>query len=462
MTDEDESYESGRTPPFDMDAEAAVLSAVMIGGETGHESAIDHVIDILKAEHFYSEAHRQIYAAAVDLRGTGKPVDIVHVGGWLRDNNRVNQVGGIGYLAEVINAAPAIASVRSYAKRVVDKSRVRRMIGICQRIIATGYTDHGEVDAYLAQAEASVTEAAQAEVENGGEWIEDAVKRVAKTFINSMQSGGGITGVATGFTGLDRRMHGLQPGTVTVVAARPGMGKSAWSLNAAFNIAQSTGGVVPFFSLEMNNDEQASRVVASEASIAMSTISSGIAGPDTITRMIEVAKACRGVGVRLYDESSLTPQALGGKVRRLITEVKRSGRKVVAVVVDYLQLMKSARKNGSREQEVSDVSRGLKLLAKELKIPFVVLAQLNREGEKGTKPERPKLSNLRESGAIEQDADNILFIHREAYYTEQNRPTVDDVAELIIAKGRNIQKGTCRVKFDGTFTRFGTEEIEDR
>jgi replicative DNA helicase len=449
-----------QVPPHDLEAEAAVLSAIMIGGETGFSSPIAQVADTLAPEHFYSEAHRQIYAAMLAVREAGRPVDNVTILTWLRDRSRLEQIGGPGYLSEVMNAAPAIANIRPYAKTVIEKARVRKLIATCQRIAALGYLDYGDAEKFIEGAEAEIRELAVAHIEREGEMLHVAIERVMRESVAMAQSSGHMRGVPTGFEGLDKRMHGLREGTVTIIAARPGMGKSALALNMAINMAKSTGGVVPFFSLEMSNDEQAVRTISSDTSIPIGAITGNNLPADGFSRMITTATAMKGVGVKLYDESNMTTGQLNGKLRRLIEDVSRAGKKVVAVFIDYLQLMKSPRKTNAREQEVADVSRGLKLLAKELKLPFVVLAQLNRDGEKGAKPERPKLSHLRESGSIEQDADVVIFVHRAAYYDDKHKPTDNDLAELIIAKGRNIQRGTTVVKFDGMFTRFGREEVE--
>lgn len=438
-----------------------MLSAIMIGGQTGAESPVDQVADLLQADDFYSERHRQIYTAVIELRSAGQAVDVVQVGTWLKDRQRIAQVGGMGYLTEVLNAAPAIANVRGYAKTVVSKARVRRLIRVCQRAEAVGYTDYGDVDQFISGVESEVRDLALSSSEKSGEMIETAVKRVMTEIASAATRQNHMIGVPTGFDGLDARMHGLREGTVTIIAARPGMGKSALALNMAINIARDSGNYVPFFSLEMSNDEQAMRAISSDASIPLGVLTSANTDSETMNRMVVTAGAMRGLKVVLYDESNLTTQGLSGRVRRLVANAARAGKKVAAVFVDYLQLMKSFRRTNSREQEVADVSRGLKLLAKELKIPFVVLAQLNREGEKGSKPERPKLSHLRESGSIEQDADVVIFVHREAYYNEKNKPSDEDVAELIIAKGRNIQRGTTKVRFNGMYTRFSREEVSD-
>jgi replicative DNA helicase len=439
-------------PPQDLDAEAAVLSAVMID-----HAAIDQ-LDFLKPEHFYAEAHRQIFAACLALKATGKPVDNVQVGTWLKDRQRLAQVGGMGYLVEVLNAAPAVSNVAAYGRTVLAKARVRALCDWCSKVNAEARGDYGDVQEFLDRTEAELREITQAVGDSTGERIDAVVKRVLTGLGAAGKAGNKTTGILSGFEGLDRRMGGFKPGTLTIVAGRPGMGKSAFALNMAEAMAVA-GHWVPFFSLEMSNDEQGLRTISSGASVHMSRLQSVSLMPGDWQALAGYAKASQQRPLFLFDEHALSPQSLAGKVRRLKVEAERAGAKLGPVFVDYLQLMKPATKTNSREQEVSGISRALKVLAKEVGVPLVVMSQLNRDGEKDAKPQRPKLSSLRESGAIEQDADIVLFIHRESYYSKDDRPKGEDVAEIIIAKGRNVEKSTVKVRFDGQFTRFGAEEI---
>lgn len=445
----------GVVPPNDLGAEKAILAAVLLGGTEG-QTAYDTAIESLTPERFYSEAHRQIFACCVALKEAGQPIDVVTVKSWLTRHRRMQQVGDV--LAEIISDEWAASSIGSYVRRVSETAKLRAFIEKARALTIDAYRQPDDVTDFLARAEAELREVTQQGEDKSGETLGVAVKRSITDVVTTMKTPGRIIGVPTGFEGIDARMSGLRRKTVTIIAARPSMGKSALALNMAIHIARETGQYVPFFSLEMSNDEQALRAISTEARIPMGELIASAPSQFNFGKLIGYPSTVGDVPLILFDESSITPQGIGAKVRRLATQAARVGKTVGAVFVDYMQLVKSPKKTNSREAEVADVSRSLKLLAKELGLPFVVLAQLNREGEKGERPQRPKLSNLRESGSIEQDADVVIFIHREQYYNPVKGK--DDVAELIIAKGRNIQKGTVKVKFEGMYTKFGTEEID--
>ncbi len=459
----------GRVPPHDLDAEAAVLSAVMIDN-----LALDKVLEFLKPEHFYSEAHRRIYEACLELKSQGQPVDIVQVGTWLKNRERIAQVGGMSYLTEVLNAAPAVANVAAYGKTIHEKSRVRQLIAVCQRVSAQGYIDYGDAQAFIDGAEQSVYQLARTSESSSVEPLLHVMKKSFKQLTEAMQRGDRITGVATGFDRYDRLTAGLHDGDLTIVAARPGMGKTSFVLNLAVNVARpkpreavadgqrwdepGTGAVV--FSLEMPREQIANRMVCCEGKVDVGKVRQGFLGQQDWSRLTQAASYLGGLPIWIDDSPSLGILELRAKVRRLQAEYDRTddqGRKVKRiglVVVDYLQLMKGRDGVNSREQEISEISRGLKQLAKELRVPVIALSQLNRAVEtRSEKSKRPQLSDLRESGAIEQDADNICFIYRDDYY---NKETSEErnIAELIIAKQRNGPTGTVKVRFDNQYTRF--------
>jgi replicative DNA helicase len=460
----------GRVPPHDLDAEAAVLSAVMID-----TLALDKVLEFLKPEHFYSEAHRRIYESAVALRAEGKPVDVVQIGTWLKNRERIAQVGGMGYLTEVLNAAPAVANVAAYGRTIHEKWRVRQLIATCQRVAAQGYIDYGEAQAFIDGAEQSVYEIARTPESSSVERLRDVVKKAFKQLNEAVKRGDRITGIPTGFDRYDRMTAGLHDGELTIVAARPGMGKTSFVLNVAVNVAspkqresandpnqrwEDPGRGVVVFSLEMPREQIANRMVCSEARVDVSKIRTGLLAPSDWSRLTQAAAFLHGLPVWIDDSPALGILELRAKVRRLQAEFDKTdedgkkSQRIGLVVVDYLQLMRGRDGVNSREQEISEISRGLKGLAKELMVPVIALSQLNRAVEtRSEKSKRPQLSDLRESGAIEQDADNICFIYRDEYY---NRETTADrnVAELIIAKQRNGPTDTVRVRFDREYTRF--------
>ncbi len=472
----------GRVPPHDLDAEAAVLSAIMIDN-----SALDKVLEFLRPEHFYSEAHRRIFEACLELRGVGQPVDVVQVGSFLKSRERISQVGGMAYLTEVLNAAPAVANVAAYGKTIHEKWRVRELIGTCQRVVAQGYIDYGEPQAFIDSTEQSIYQIARTSESSSVERLLEVMKKSFKALTEAMQRGDRITGMSTGFERVDRMTGGLHEGDLTIVAARPGMGKTSFCLNLAANVAsvkrkvaeqnptdkwEEGGTGVVFFSLEMPREQIANRMVCSEGKVDVSKLRQGYLNAEDWGRLTQAASYLGSLPIWIDDSPGISILELRAKIRRLQAEYDRPevdgkpGRKIGLVVVDYLQLMRGRDGANSREQEISEISRGLKGLAKELRIGVIALSQLNRAVEtRSEKQKRPMLSDLRESGAIEQDADNICFIYRDEYY---NKDTISDeernIAELIVAKQRNGPTGTAKIRFDSQYTRFdnlAAGEFED-
>jgi len=460
----------GKVPPHDLDAEAAVLSAVMVD-----PAAFDKVQDFLKPEHFYSEAHRRIFEACFELKARGQPVDVVQVASFLRTRERLNAVGGMGYLTDVLAAAPAVANVGAYGQTIFEKFRIRNLIGVCQRVTAQGYVDYGEAQAFIDGAEQSIYNIARTSQNQSTEKLIDVMKKSFKALTEAVQRGDRITGTPTGFERFDRLTAGLHDGDLTIVAARPGMGKTSWVLNIATNAAspktreaanspnerwEEQGVGVAVFSLEMPREQLANRMVCSEARVDVSKMRTGHLSGQDWNRLTQAASFLGTLPVWIDDSPVLTILDLRAKVRRLqseydiVDETGRRVRRIGAVIVDYLQLMKGRDGITSREQEISEISRGLKALAKELKVPVIALSQLNRAVEtRSEKSKRPMISDLRESGAIEQDADNIIFIYRDDYYNKEESQE-PNIAELIIAKQRNGPTGTAKVRFDKEYTRF--------
>ena len=460
----------GRVPPHDLDAEAAVLSAVMLD-----PSALDKILEFLKPDHFYSEAHRRIFEACVELRSVGQPVDVVQVGTWLKNRDRIAQIGGMAYLSEILNAAPAVSNVAAYGRTISEKFRVRQLIATCQRVAAEGYLDYGEAQAFIDGAEQSIYQLARTPESSSVERLLDVMKKSFKALTEAMQRGDRITGTPTGFDRYDRLTAGLHPGDLSIVAARPGMGKTSFVLNVATNVASPKGrestadpnkrwdeqGVgVAVFSLEMPREQIANRMVCSEGKVDVGKLRQGFLSPQDWSRLTQAASYLGSLPIWIDDTPSLSILELRAKVRRLQAEYDRTDdtgkkiRRIGLVVVDYLQLMRGRDGAQSREQEISEISRGLKGLAKELHLPVIALSQLNRAVEtRSEKSKRPQISDLRESGAIEQDADNIVFIYRDEYYNKE-ATAEPNVAELIIAKQRNGPTGTAKVRFDREFTRF--------
>jgi replicative DNA helicase len=458
----------GRVPPHDLDAEAAVLSATMLD-----PSALDKVIE-LRPEHFYSEAHRRIYEACLELRQSGSPVDVVQVGSFLKDRQRLAQVGGMPYLGQILDSAPVVANVAAYGRIIHEKFRIRQLILACQRVSAQGYGDYGEPQAFIDGAEQAIYNIARTSSKQSVEKLIEVMKKAFAKLNDAVARGDRITGISTGFDRYDRQTAGLHEGDLTIVAARPGMGKTSFVLNLAANVAKpkhneltndptqrwdEPGVGVAIFSLEMPREQLANRMVCSEAKVDVSKMRTGFLGPSDWNKLTMAASALGNLPIWIDDSPGLSLLELRAKVRRLQSEYDTrddSGkkiRKLGCVIIDYLQLMKGRDGVNSREQEISEISRGLKGLAKELELPVIALSQLNRAVEtRSDKSKRPMISDLRESGAIEQDADNIVFIYRDDYYN-QDSPE-QNIAELIVAKQRNGPTGTVKVRFDKQWTRF--------
>jgi replicative DNA helicase len=465
---------AGRVPPHDLDAEAAVISAILLDRD-----ALDRVLEILKPEHFYSDANGRIFEAAQELALVGTPIDIVSVASWLRDRERLAQVGGATYLAQLSDATPAVAHVGAHAAVVHEKWRLRQLIAQCQRIAAEGYGDVGVVQQFIDSAEQAVYELARTATSNSAQPIGQVLRAAFQQINAAAERGDRITGIPTGYEKLDGKTAGLHNGDLTIVAARPGMGKTAFVLNLAVNVAsprtvsmpgpgeaghgierQDPGFGVTVFSLEMPREQLATRMVCSEGRVDLGKLRQGYLQPDDWRRLTEGASYLSSLPIWIDDSPAINILELRAKVRRIQAEYNREAsassaeRRLGLVVVDYLQLMRGRDGVNSREQEISEISRGLKQLAKELSVPVIALSQLNRAVEtRTTKDKRPQLSDLRESGAIEQDADTIIFIYRDEYYNPETTNS-KGIAELIISKQRNGPTGKILTRFTASCTRF--------
>ena len=467
---------AGRVPPHDLDAEAAVLSAVLL-----ERDALDKVLEILKPEHFYSEANHRIFEAATALALTGTPIDVVSVMAWLRDREWLAQVGGSSYLAQIADATPAVAHVAFHAKVVYEKWRLRQLIGTCQRVAAEGYGDVGTVQEFIDGAEQSIYQLARTSQTSSVQPLAQVLKAAFEQITAAAERGDRITGISTGYERLDAKTAGLHDGDLMIVAARPGMGKTSLVLNIAVNVAsprtvtspgpgedghgyerRDPGYGVCVFSLEMPREQLGSRMVCTEGRVDLGKLRQGFLQPDDWRRLTESASYLSTLPIWVDDTPAISILELRAKVRRIQAEYNQTDiqgqpdRRVGLVVIDYLQLMKGRDGVASREQEISEISRGLKQLAKELRVPVIALSQLNRAVETRTNKDngkRPQLSDLRESGAIEQDADTIMFIYRDEYYNPETT-NAKGLAELIIAKQRNGPTGKVLVRFAPSYTRF--------
>ena len=462
-------------PLHDLDAEAAVLSAVMLAQE-----AFDRVAEFLRPEHFYSGANQRIFEAVLALQNDSHPVDVITVAGWLRDRGLLQQIGGTPYLAQLTDAIPTIAHVETHGRAVQSKFRLRRLIGTCQDFAAVGYGDCGDVQGFIDQAEQAIFDLARTSEGSSVVSLKQAIHGAFGILSEAAKRGGGITGFATGFHDLDKMTSGLHPGDLYIVAARPGMGKTSFVLNLAAQLAEprrvaaegstetteALGSGVVFFSLEMPREQLASRLLASDAGVDVSKIRSGNIGKEDWINLTESASKLGHLPLWLDDTPAIGLLDVRARVRRLQAEISRRGsdgpkaQRLGLVAIDYLQLMSGRPGAQSREQEISELSRGLKQLAKEMQVAVIALSQLNRSVEtRTTKDKRPQLSDLRESGAIEQDADCILFIYRDDYYNAES--TEPNTAELIVAKQRNGPTGKVMLHFNKACTRFENRAADE-
>lgn len=424
----------------------------------------DIVRDILGPEDFYSDAHKRIYEAIDALAQSGKAIDAELVAGWLRDKGYLQVVGGVVYLTQIVDATPAVGNVTDHAKRVKDKARVRLLIATQKALVADAYGDYGEASELLQRAERAISDIAHDSFEQHLELVGTVVHSHVDALKRAKEEGRSMAGISTGFKNLDAKTAGLFDGDLYVVAGRPGMGKSALASSIAANVARprlgdpNCGAVI--FSLEMPKQQIAVRFACAEKMIDSGDVRRGTLRDDQFTKLREAAEALSRFPLWVDDTPAITLFDIRARLRKLLKDIEAERTEVECkrlgiVVVDYLQLMKGERQRGdSREQEVSGLSRGLKLIAKEFGVPVMALSQLSRAVEqrgKKASDKRPQLSDLRESGAIEQDADAVWFLFREGYYDDQADASETDVD---IAKQRQGGVGRAQLYFDGKHTRF--------
>lgn len=446
-------------PPHNLNAEAAVLSAVFLDASG---TMLDDLRSVVRPEAFFSRANALIFEAVCALADRGDKVDPVTVLQLLRDQDRVQQVGGVGYLAQLIDATPAVLNVQEHARILREHYRVRQAVALAQRITAEGYTgigaDAAGVQKWLEGYEASVADLVHVHEERLLVPMTVVMDETA-AMLDAIKSGG-AAGVPTGFTEVDSQTSGLHDGDFYIVAARPGVGKSAYALSMAERIAAAGYGV-PFFSVEMPRVQLGARLVAMDARVDLKRMREQSFPPSERLKADASMRLLRDLPLFIDDSAVLTPLDIKARVKRIQREIAggkhprvTTGR-IGAVFIDYLQLVRPSRDTHSREQDVASIGRDLKILAKTLGVPVIALCQLNREVEK-RQDKRPQLSDLRESGALEQEADAIFFIYRPAYYDRGKNPdpALKGWAEIIVAKQRNGPIGTRRVAFREDCTRF--------
>lgn len=443
------SLEKGKLPPQAVELEEAVLGAMMID-----RKGIDEVIDILQPDSFYKEAHRYIYEAIIQIFNESKPIDLLTVSAQLRKNATLDLAGGDVYLVQLTQKISSSAHIEFHARIILQKYIQRRLIHISSEIIQDCYDETTDVFDLLDTAESKFYEVTQGNIKRSAEPALTLVMQ-AKKRIEEISKKDGLSGVPTGFTNLDRLTSGWQPSDLIIIAARPGMGKTAFVLSMARNMTIDYKQPVAVFSLEMPSVQLITRLISSETGITSEKLRTGKLQNNEWEILATKVKDLENAPLYIDDSPGLSIFDLRAKARRLASQYG-----IKLIIIDYLQLMVSGtngKAGGNREQEISAISRNLKALAKELNIPVIALSQLSRAVETRGSTKRPLLSDLRESGAIEQDADIVSFIYRPEYYKlvewEDGSPT-ENQAEIIIAKHRNGSLDDVRLKFEGQFGRF--------
>jgi replicative DNA helicase len=436
-----------RIPPHSVEAESSVLGGLLLDN-----SAWDRVGDLLVDGDFYRYEHKQVYAAIGALVNTSRPADVITVYEHLQALGKAEEIGGLGYLNALAQYVPSASNIRRYAEIVRERSILRKLVTASDEIATNAFNTQG-------RAVAQILDEAEQKIFNIGEegsrmkqgfqampqLVVDLLDRVQEMADNQND----ITGVPTGFVDFDRMTSGLQPGDLIVLAARPSMGKTALAINIAEHVAVNEGLPVAVFSMEMGASQLAVRIVGSIGRVDQGHLRTGKLSDDEWPRLTEAIEKLRNVSLHIDETPGLTPSELRANARRLARQCGKLG----LIVVDYLQLMSGSSSSGgdNRATEIGEISRGLKMLAKELQCPVIALSQLNRSVEQRT-DKRPMMSDLRESGAIEQDADVIMFIYRDDYYNKESKEP--GVAEVIIGKQRNGPTGTVKLAFLKPLTKF--------
>lgn len=432
-----------KLPPQSIEAEESILSTILLDNST-----LLDVLEILKPEDFYRTAHQKVFSAIAELFAKAEPVDLVTLTNLLRDLNQLDEIGGAAYLARLVDSVPSAISVQHYARIIRDKSSLRQLIAKANEITRQCYEGGGDLDQVLDFAEGAVFEIA----ENKNRAAFHPLNKIIETNIDALEERQGnralVTGVPTGFSRLDHFTSGLQSGDLIILAARPSMGKTALALNMARNAALEGNVPVAVFSLEMSKEQLSMRMLCAEARVDSQRIRSGFLNPEDWNRITDAAGVLSELPLYIDDSPDISATSIRTKSRRL-----KLDKGLGLVIIDYLQLMKGRSSTERRDLEISEISRSLKLLAKELSVPVIALSQLNRKLEERS-DKRPQLSDLRESGALEQDADVVAFIYRdEVYNKDENNPN-RGTAEIIIAKQRNGPTGIVPLTFLNAYTRF--------
>ena len=440
--------------PLAVEAEQAVLGSLIINPDS-----FDKVGGFLAADDFYVEEHKHIYNTLFKMYSQSKTIDVVTLVNGLVEEGYRDEAGGIQYITLIAESVPSAANIKDYARIVKDKSLLRRLIGICEEINEDAYAEADDVRTIIDSAEQKIFDLSHNSDTKEFRHIRDVLQNVYKDIEQLTETKGAVTGAKTGFSGIDRMLVQMGQGDMIIVGARPGMGKTSFALNIATNVAKSSGKTVAIFSLEMSAEQLVTRIISSEAMVDSHNLRTGQLDTKDWENIADVITSLSGCDILIDDTSAITTTEMKSKLRR----VKNLG----LVVIDYIGLMQTTANTDNRAQAVGEISRNLKIMAKDFGIPIICCAQLNRGTE--SRPgagKRPTLADLRDSGSIEQDADIVLFLYRDEYYKDISGHSGDDsvdpdaanTAEVIIAKNRHGSVGNVKMGWIGQFTKFRTLE----
>ncbi|MBD0382232.1 replicative DNA helicase [Paenibacillus sedimenti] len=430
-----------RVPPQNIEAEQAVLGAILLQGE-----ALITAMERVTSDDFYRGAHQRIFEAIVELAEEQEPVDLITLTARLQDKQQLEEIGGVTYLSQLANAVPTAANIDYYAAIVEEKSMLRRLIRTATQIVSDGYANSEDVGAMLSEAEARILEISQRRTSSGFISIRDVLMEVFERVEHLYSHKGGSTGIPSGFVDLDKMTSGFQRSDLVILAARPSVGKTAFALNVAQNVGVRAKETVAIFSLEMGAAQLVTRMICAEANVDANRMRTGYLEGDDWEKLTMAIGALSEANIYIDDTPTITVADIRAKCRRLQQE-KGLG----MILIDYLQLIAGRGKGDNRQQEVSEISRTLKQIARELNVPVIALSQLSR-GVEQRQDKRPMMSDLRESGSIEQDADIVAFLYRDDYYDKESEKK--NIIEIIIAKQRNGPVGTVELAFLKQFNKF--------
>ena len=437
--------ELGKEPPHDIEAEQAVIGSMLTD-----QAAVYAAIERLKPEDFYREDNKQIYTAILNIYNKAEPIDIITLKAELSSMGKLDAVGGLEYIVELPEKVPTTANVDRYIKIVEEKSLLRNLIRAANEILSSGYAQEDDVENIVDRAEKKIFDVMQKKSQKGYTTIKDVLVESFTKLEELYNQKEHITGVPTGFAELDKKTAGLHGSELILIAARPAMGKSAFALNIGSYAATRANVPVAIFSLEMSKEQVGNRILCSEALVDSNNVRTGELNDEELGKLAETSGELSQAPIYIDDTPGISVMEIRAKCRKLKLE-----KNIGLVIIDYLQLIQGSGKTSSREQEIAEISRSLKILAKEIEVPVIALSQLSRAVE--ARPDhRPMLSDLRESGSIEQDADIVMFLYRDDYYNEDSEKK--NIAEVIIAKQRAGSTGTVDLAWLGKYTKFANLE----